>query len=100
MIGDESGLVKDLVLEGCTDRQMASDLGVYYLERDQLDRTISGVFRDDALQLEPHDVVSLTSSELGISSETMRVISSTARRARRGGTAADDLCCERNRGGE
>lgn len=77
MIGDEVGLIKNMVLEGCTDRQMASDLGVYYLEREQLDRSVSGVFRDDCIQLEPHDVVTLTSSELGLSGETMRVISST-----------------------
>ena len=79
LIGDETGLVKDLVLEGCTDRQMASDLGTYYLERALLDRTISGVFRDDTIQLEPHDVVTFTSTELGVSSETLRVVSSKIR---------------------
>ncbi len=79
LIGDETGLIKDLVLEGCTDRQIASDLGTYYLEREQLDRTVTGVFRDDVIQLEPHDVVTFTSTELGISSETMRVVSSRIR---------------------
>ena len=74
-VGDSSGVVKEFRLSGCTDRQMASDLGVYELERRQLDRIISGVFRDDALQLEAHDPITLTSTALGISSQTMRVLS-------------------------
>jgi hypothetical protein len=73
-IGDSTGIIKELRLSGCTSRQQASDLGVYELERQQLDRVITGVFRDDALQLEPHDVVTFNSSALGISSQTMRVL--------------------------
>ena len=75
-VGDSLGVVKELKLPGCTSRQQASDLGVYYLEREQLGRVVSGVFRDDTLKLEPHDVVTLTSSALGISSELMRVVDS------------------------
>ena len=73
-VGDSGGVITEFRLSGCTDRQMASDLGVYELERRQYDRIISGTFRDDALQLEPHDVVTLTSSALGITSQTMRVL--------------------------
>ena len=73
-VGDSGGVVTEFRLPGCTDRQMASDLGVYELERRQLDRVVSGTFRDDALQLEPHDVVTLTTTALGISSQLMRVL--------------------------
>ena len=74
MIGDSNGQVQDLKLIGCTSRQMACDLGVYYLERAQLDRTVSGLFRDDALKLEAHDLVTFNADALGISDETMRVV--------------------------
>jgi hypothetical protein len=73
IMGDSQGLVKDLKLIGCTDRQMACDLGVYNLERSQLTRTISGVFRDDCLRLEPHDIVTFNSGALAIDSQVMRV---------------------------
>ena len=73
MIGNDSGVVNNITLPGCTNREMASNLGVYELERSQLDRAISGTFRDDCLKLEPHDLVSFTSSALGISGQTMRV---------------------------
>jgi len=73
MIGDSSGLVKSLKLLGAF-RQHAADLGVYYLEREQLDRTVSGRFRDDAIKLEPHDVITLTTSALAVSGQLMRVL--------------------------
>ena len=76
LVGDSSGVVIELKLPGCKDRQMASDLGVYNLEKMQLSRTVSGVFRDDAVQLEPHDVVTLNTTALGISSQIMRVLES------------------------
>jgi len=73
IIGDEQGAIKDLKLSGCTDRQMACDLGVYNLERSQLNRVITGTFRDDALKLEPHDIVTFNSDALSISDQAMRV---------------------------
>ena len=75
-VGDTTGVVKELKLPGCTNRQQASDLGVYELERQQLDRVVGGLFRDDALQLEAHDPVTLTTTALGISGQTMRVLDS------------------------
>jgi hypothetical protein len=74
MIGDATGVVQDFNLTGITDHQHASDIGVYNLERLQLNRVISGTFRDDALKLEPHDIVTFNSSALSISNQTMRVI--------------------------
>ena len=76
LVGDSSGVVSELKLPGCKDRQMASDLGVYNLEKMQLARTVTGIFRDDAIQLEPHDVVTLNTTALGISSQIMRVLES------------------------
>ena len=72
-IGDTLGDIRSLSLVGCTLRQQAADLGVYNLERMQLDRTIVGVFRDDALKLEAHDLVTLNTSALAISNQLMRV---------------------------
>jgi hypothetical protein len=73
IVGDALGTIKDFQLHGCRDRETAGILGTYYLEREQLSRTISGTFRDDCLQLEPHDLVTFTSSALSISEQTMRV---------------------------
>ena len=72
-IGNETGVIKEIGFLGCTNRQQASDLGVYNLERAQLDRSISGIFRDDCLKLEPHDIVTFNSDSLSISNQTMRV---------------------------
>jgi len=73
MVGDVSGVIKDITLDGCTDRQQASDMGVYILERARLDRTVSGTFRDNAIRLEPCDLLSLTNETYGLSSQLMRV---------------------------
>jgi hypothetical protein len=75
MLGDNAGVVNELRLPGCTNRQQAADLGVYHLERMQLDRVVTGTFRDDALKLEPHDLITFTSSALSITAQTMRVMS-------------------------
>jgi hypothetical protein len=75
-VGSETGVVRDIKLLGCTSRQQASDLGIYNLERAQLDRSLSGVFRDDCLKLEPHDIVTFNSDALSISNQTMRVAES------------------------
>ena len=72
-IGDSAGVGRDLALTGCTDRDQAAQLGVYYLERAQLDRSMTGLFRDDTMRLEPHDVVTVTLSALAISDQLMRV---------------------------
>jgi hypothetical protein len=74
MVGDTIGVIQDLNLPGITDRQHASDLGAYYLERFQNNRLITGTFRDDALKLDPHDLVTFSSSALSISSQLMRVL--------------------------
>jgi hypothetical protein len=73
IIGDETGVVKQLDLLGCTDREQAGQLGTYNLERWQMDRSISGIFKDDAICLEPHDLITLSSDALSISSQLMRV---------------------------
>lgn len=73
MVGDNTGVVKSFELLGCTDREMASNLGTYYLERWQMDRVISGRFRSDCLQVEPNDLVTLNTTALSISNQLMRV---------------------------
>jgi hypothetical protein len=74
MIGDSLGVVEEVDLQGCLDRQQAADLGVYRLERAILDRTISVTCRDDCLQLDPHDLITLTTTALSISNQLMRVV--------------------------
>lgn len=73
IIGDASGQMIDIELAGCTSRQHAADFGVYYLERAQLNRRISGTFMDQCLKLEPHDPVKLTCTAFGLSQQPMRV---------------------------
>lgn len=72
-VGEASGVIQNLDLMGATTRKYAADIGVYRLERAQLDRTISGTFRDDALQLEQHDIITFTISALSIAGQLMRV---------------------------
>lgn len=79
MIGDEQGVIKEMTLAGCTSRQQASDIGVYTLERIRLDRIISGTFRDDAVQLEPYDVITLNTDAFSISNQLMRVQNASVR---------------------
>ena len=79
IVGDELGQVNDLDLTGCTNRQQAADLAVYNLERQQLDRTVTMTGRDDCLQLEENDVVTLTSTALSLSEQVMRVTGTTIR---------------------
>jgi hypothetical protein len=74
MIGTETGTIDEVSLIGASSRQMASDLGTYELERRQLDKSITGLFRDDALKLEPHDLITFNSDALSISGQLMRVV--------------------------
>lgn len=77
IVGDPIGMISDFKLEGCIDREMAGILGVSQLERLQLDRTISGVFRDECIELEPNDIITFNSSAIGIEDQKMRVVSSS-----------------------
>ena len=79
VVGEVTGVVTDFSLPGCTNKQQALDLGVYQLERMKLSRVISGTFRDDVSRLDPHDLISLSSTALGISDELMRVQSTDVR---------------------
>lgn len=75
-IGDEEGYKREITLRGCADRQEAADMGIYRLERLQLDRQISGLFRDDCCQLEPYDIVIFNSTALNIADQYLRVVES------------------------
>jgi hypothetical protein len=74
IIGEQSDLLKEINVAGCTDREMAGILATYQFERMKLSRTISGVFRDDCLLLEPNDIVTFNSSALNISDQAMRIL--------------------------
>jgi len=74
-IGDpnRTGNVKQLEYVGFTNRNMASDMGTYELEREQLSRAISFSLRPDTIVLDTNDVISITSSELKITDQLARV---------------------------
>ncbi|OGB78278.1 MAG: hypothetical protein A2496_24415 [Burkholderiales bacterium RIFOXYC12_FULL_60_6] len=72
-VGDQAGIINDLTLSGSTDKDHVAEIGTYFLERANLDRTISGVFRDDCVGLEPHDLVALTASSLALIAQFLRV---------------------------
>ena len=73
-IGDDDQNPEKLTLSGCTDRTMAGILGTYQLERLQLDRILTGTFRDHLVILDPHDLVYVNSSAMSIEDTLMRVI--------------------------
>jgi len=58
-------------------RQHATDIGTYLLERMQVNRGITLSGRGDLIEVEPSDLVTLTSESLGIEDEVMRVADST-----------------------
>lgn len=72
-VGEESGVIEEMKLYGSTDRKHVADITVYSLERRQLDRIISGLFRDACQELDPHDVITFNSTSLNISSQLCRV---------------------------
>lgn len=72
-VGDQAGVINDLSLLGSTDKAHVVEIASYFLERANLDRTISGVFRDDCVALEPHDLVDLSCSAFAIANQLMRV---------------------------
>jgi hypothetical protein len=76
-IGESTGYVETVRLDGCTDRQHATDIGTYLLERMQLNRGITLSGRGDLIEVEPSDVITLTSESLGVDSQLMRVADST-----------------------
>jgi len=65
-IGDAGGVVQELNLLGCTDREQACVFGAYTLERMQTSRKVSGTFGDRCVSLELHDLVLFQSSALSI----------------------------------
>ncbi len=75
-IGEETGVIEDIVFNGITNKKYAADIGTYYLERMNLDRVLSGTFRSDCVQLEPHDIITFNSTAMAIEDQLMRVASS------------------------
>jgi len=75
VIGEEDGVLKKYNAIGITNKEQASIMATYILERSQLSRSISGRFRDDAITLEPNDLVKFNSTALSIADQDMRVVS-------------------------
>jgi len=77
LVGEEGGVVENISIMGYTDKETVGNLATYQLERLKLNRSISGTFRDDCLELAPHDLVTLNSTALAISDQAMRVVSTS-----------------------
>lgn len=75
-IGDKLGHVVQYEFPGFTEVNLARAMGVYMLERSQLNRTYSMTLRASNIVYEPNDVVTITSSEAGLDSTTCRVVQS------------------------
>ncbi len=78
-IGDVNGQIRQIDLLGCTDRDTAMELGFFYLEREKLNRVVSGTFHERCVVLEPHDVITLSCTWMGLNSQEMRVVSAAIR---------------------
>lgn len=75
-IGDTTGQIKQIEFPGFTDRKLALDMGNYMLEREQLNRSFSFKMRASNIVLEVNDLIEITSSEIGLTQKTARVIQS------------------------
>jgi len=73
VIGDSYGNIQRLDLAGCADRDMASQLAIYELERKQLDRTLKLKGRGDLFRLWPNAPITASFAWLGIEDQAMRV---------------------------
>lgn len=73
IIGNESGYVMELPLKGCHNKDMATQLGNYYLEKARATRAVAATLRDYCVDLEPNSLVSLTTNSIGYSDMDMRV---------------------------
>jgi len=83
-VGDVVGNIQEFSAIGMGSKQQALDVGVYFLERSRLNRGVRGTFTDELLQVDPHDLVTITHGYtgrggLGISGELFRVRGSTIR---------------------
>lgn len=76
VVGEEGGVLQEWKMPGATQKSQAGMLAKTHLERSSLDRKISGTFRDDAVELEPHDIVTLDLSALGLSNQLVRITES------------------------
>lgn len=72
-VGDEEGVIDTLNLPGCKNREHAGALAIYNLERTKINKVLSGVWRDDTIKLDPHDLVTINSDLLGFKSQILRV---------------------------
>lgn len=67
------GVIEEVSLEGFLSKEKAMQMGTFLLERSLLDRSLSGVYREDLWELEPNDLVTHSSSAFGLDSQLLRV---------------------------
>lgn len=74
--GEEDGKILDLDLTGFADKTMALSMTKYLVERMQDTRSYSVTLRPNNIALEVGDIVSFSSTEIGMAKQTMRIIKS------------------------
>lgn len=77
MIGESDDPPKNIAFTGYQSSELAGAMGSYIAERnrDPYSRVLTGIFRDDAIQLERDDLIDLTCTCFKYTSQYMRVIS-------------------------
>lgn len=72
-IGESHGQSMNVQFNAFTDRGLAIEFGTYILERERLNKVIVLTLRPDIIELEINDVVVLSSSELQLTDQVVRV---------------------------
>ncbi len=67
------GIVEEIDLSGYLEKETVGKMGTYLLERALLDRSVSGLYRDDLWVLEPGDLITHSSTALYFDDQLMRV---------------------------
>jgi len=76
-VGDSNGNILPVQFNAFSDRALAEEFGTYLLERQRLNRTISMTLRPSAIEFDVNDVGILSSSELALTNQLVRVKENT-----------------------
>ena len=83
-VGDAIGNIVQIQFNAFTDRSLAENFAKYLLERERLNRSIAVTLRPDSIEYDVNDVGVLSSTELALTNQLVRVKETT--------TTPDGLC--------
>lgn len=72
-IGETRGQLKTLDFPAFTKRDLAMEMGTYVLERERLNRSYTFVLRSDKVAFDINDLALVTSTELSITNQLVRI---------------------------